>query len=365
MPIEVATYISDLVVTNPVGSESKGQGDDHIRLVKSALKATFPSLVGPINFGDWATKGGGYVGISAAATQLVTQDGATVRFNMSGGAYTYTLLAAATAGAGFTQTLLRDGNANLLTLQPAGAETINGLSSFWLGPNEGATLVSTGMAWHLLHTRDALAGDIRPSGAVSGEAGWLNCDGAAYSRSTYARLFAAIAIAQNGVRTLGSPIISSLADTSNLRAGMPISGMGVPASTTILTVDSSSQITMTQNATSGGTSEVVVAPYGVGDGTTTFNVPDFKGRGPIGRDTGGGLTTRVMGTKLGAETHALTSDENGPHTHTFPGFDNNSGEELGSGRAGSPETDTTNSSGLGTPHNNMQPSLVTAFRIKF
>ena len=47
MALEAGTYISDLVITNPVGAtDPKGQGDDHIRLIKSVLKATFPNLTG-------------------------------------------------------------------------------------------------------------------------------------------------------------------------------------------------------------------------------------------------------------------------------------------------------------------------------
>lgn len=47
MALEVGTYISDLVVTNPVGAtDTKAQGDDHIRLIKAAIKNTFPNITG-------------------------------------------------------------------------------------------------------------------------------------------------------------------------------------------------------------------------------------------------------------------------------------------------------------------------------
>lgn len=48
MSLETGTYISDLVVTNPTSSDPKSQGDDHIRLVKSAVKATFPNVAGAV-----------------------------------------------------------------------------------------------------------------------------------------------------------------------------------------------------------------------------------------------------------------------------------------------------------------------------
>lgn len=48
MGLETATYISDLVSTNPLGSDSKNQGDEHIRLLKSTIKATFPNVSGAV-----------------------------------------------------------------------------------------------------------------------------------------------------------------------------------------------------------------------------------------------------------------------------------------------------------------------------
>jgi hypothetical protein len=48
LAIESATYLSDLNVSNPPGSDPVGQADDHIRLLKSVLKSTFPNLTGPV-----------------------------------------------------------------------------------------------------------------------------------------------------------------------------------------------------------------------------------------------------------------------------------------------------------------------------
>ncbi len=48
MALETGTYISDLVATNPVASDAKSQGDDHIRLIKSTVKATFPNVSGAV-----------------------------------------------------------------------------------------------------------------------------------------------------------------------------------------------------------------------------------------------------------------------------------------------------------------------------
>jgi microcystin-dependent protein len=44
MGLETATYITDLVSTNPLGTDSKAQGDNHIRLLKEVLQTQFPNL---------------------------------------------------------------------------------------------------------------------------------------------------------------------------------------------------------------------------------------------------------------------------------------------------------------------------------
>ncbi len=44
MGLESATYIEDLNENNPLGTDSKAQGDNHLRLIKSVLKSQFPNL---------------------------------------------------------------------------------------------------------------------------------------------------------------------------------------------------------------------------------------------------------------------------------------------------------------------------------
>lgn len=73
---------------------------------------------------------------------------------------------------------------------------------------------------------------------------------------------------------------------------------------------------------------LISTTYGVGDGSTTFNLPDLRGRVAAGKDNMGGsaanrLTSTTMtadGNTLGAvggtQTHTLTSGEMPSHTHT-------------------------------------------------
>lgn len=48
MALETATYIDDLNTANPAPTDLIGQGDDHIRLIKAVLQATFPNITGPV-----------------------------------------------------------------------------------------------------------------------------------------------------------------------------------------------------------------------------------------------------------------------------------------------------------------------------
>jgi hypothetical protein len=41
VPLETATYISDLVTSNPAASDPLSGADDHLRLLKATAKATF------------------------------------------------------------------------------------------------------------------------------------------------------------------------------------------------------------------------------------------------------------------------------------------------------------------------------------
>jgi microcystin-dependent protein len=170
------------------------------------------------------------------------------------------------------------------------------------------------------------ASPLMPSGTVldfagaTAPVGFLLCDGAAVSRSTYSDLFAAI-----------------------------------------------------------GTI------WGVGDGTTTFNLPNFNGRATIGSGTYTDLVdstvTRSIAQTLGAASHILTVPQMPSHNHTQNPHEhymsqgtinqNNGGPYddpgyifTGTDTATTAVTATNNSTGGGLSHNNMQPSVVVLKMIK-
>lgn len=69
--------------------------------------------------------------------------------------------------------------------------------------------------------------------------------------------------------------------------------------------------------------DAIGTTYGIGDGSSTFNIPDYRGRFLIGTNvtyplgTSGGATTITLGiTNLPSHTHGITDPT---HTHTFTG----------------------------------------------
>ena len=56
-----------------------------------------------------------------------------------------------------------------------------------------------------------------------------------------------------------------------------------------------------------------------GNGTTSFNLPDLRGRMAIGAGAGLGLTARTLGQSGGGETYTLLASDMPAHTHTYAG----------------------------------------------
>jgi microcystin-dependent protein len=104
--------------------------------------------------------------------------------------------------------------------------------------------------------------------------------------------------------------------------------------------------------------------YGAGDTTTTFNLPDLKGKIPVGYNASETEFDNI-GETGGEKTHTITEAEMASHSHTFTATDANlDGGSLGS-NGSSDGTHNTSSSGSGSAHNNLQPYITVNFIIKY
>jgi len=146
MALETGAFVSDLVTSNPVGStDAKSQGDDHIRLLKSVLKSTFPDASRAFKFEKTLSK-------TAAYTTVLGDDRTLILCDATTAAFTVTLLAAATAKDGHVLAFKKtDSSANAVTIDGAGAETIDGATTLVLSSQyDAALLYCDGSNWHIL-----------------------------------------------------------------------------------------------------------------------------------------------------------------------------------------------------------------------
>jgi microcystin-dependent protein len=253
--------------------------------------------------------------------------------------------------------------------------------------------------------------------------GWLWANGAAVARATYPGLLAALSASATVTITIASPALITWT-ANGLSNGWPVQfattgalPTGLVAGATYYVVSAATNTFQVAAAPGGtpintsgsqsGTQTGILAPYGNGDGSTTFTLPDLRGRVAFGLDNLGGATAAnritgasgVQGTTPaaggGEEMHTLTINEmpshvhgvNDPtHTHGASGaglVGNNlsngtsravgTGDGVNSGYFQSVSV-TVNAAATGISiqanggsgaHNNMPPTLMTNYIIKY
>jgi microcystin-dependent protein len=135
-----------------------------------------------------------------------------------------------------------------------------------------------------------------------------------------------------------------------------------------------SQVSRTTNAP---LFSAIGTTYGAGDGSTTFNLPDCRGRVTAGLDPGGtagrltaggsGIAGQTLGAAGGIETETLTAAQMPSHNHTLGGNTVSflaSGGNLWSALANAPAAinawyiSQTDTAGSGAAHQNTQPTII-------
>lgn len=87
-------------------------------------------------------------------------------------------------------------------------------------------------------------------------------DGTSWGVYSFSEKSIKLTDAQTGTRTNGSAVITGLTDTSQLVRGMHADGTGMHASATIASIDSATQVTLSNNASSSGTSTITFSLAG-------------------------------------------------------------------------------------------------------
>jgi microcystin-dependent protein len=114
--------------------------------------------------------------------------------------------------------------------------------------------------------------------------------------------------------------------------------------------------------------------YFGGNGTTTFALPDLRGRAPMHNGQGPGLSNYPMGLQAGAESVTLAVNNLPAHTHNIQAYSGTGGElspannfiagydegvrTFGSSAADVMNAASVSNTGGGQAHNNIQPYLV-------
>jgi len=412
MGLEAATFVGDLTATNPVSTDKRKQGDDHLRLIKTTLKTTFPNASKAFYFDAYEAITGNE---TVAATDMNKIYGAST----ASGALTVTLpTSLVAADNGFTVTVVKlETNTNPVTVAP-NSGTINGIASlsitnagdritaYWTGATwigvvtlvgEDVVSITTNTTLDATHV-DKLLAVVPASANISltlpaassflGRVISVKLNSSAYTctlnrsggdtidgntswvlsnQYEYIRILAVsggwfVLAAQGAATGLGVPA----------GAGMDFWGATAPSGWLLCYGQAVSRTTYANLFTAIGTA------HGAGNGSTTFNLPDKRGRVTAGKDDmggssanrltnqSGGLNGDTLGATGGAETHTLTVAQMPAHTHSVTAAIVTGNTETGSGDVECNESSlTTGSTGGGGAHNNVQPTIIANYIIKY
>jgi len=236
MGLETGTYISDLNSSNPVAGDPVNEGDDHIRLVKSTVKATFPSVSGAVtsthtelNLLDGVTANTtelNYVDVASIGTVEASKAVTVDASKDSTGMRNLTITGALSAGSG---TIGGSAIATIASIYPVGSIYINAAVA-----TNPATLLGFGTwaafgAGRVMVGLDATDSDFDTAQETGG----------------------------SKTHTLTIAEMPSHTHTSTLRGNGEDENQNIPSASD----NTDPSLTMTTNATGGGGSHNNVQPY--------------------------------------------------------------------------------------------------------
>jgi microcystin-dependent protein len=328
MALETGTYINSLNASNPTATDALAQADDHLRLIKSTIKASFPNVSGAatpthteLNYLDITTLG------TSEASKAVTVDSNGDLIIPDSDKFKF--------GAGSDMQLYHDATNSYIT--NATGELKIATETSGIAVKIGHTTSETTIQDNLTVTGDLTvsgdnnivsftAGMVIPYAGLTAPSGWLLMFGQSLNTYTYRVLHAVISNTYGG-----TAYNAGVTDQSGV-------------STTFTLPDLRGRVVAGQDDMGGSSADRLTNPAGT---------------------LGHGLDGDTLGASGGAETHVLTTDQIPAHTHTYQK------PNAYSGSTGNPtvygdgfSNVSTGSAGGGTLHNNLQPTFILNYIIK-
>lgn len=185
MALESASFIDDLVITNPVNSDDKRQGDDHLRLIKTVLKACFPRAGKAFRFPTTVAKSANY-------TVLSSDDNTTFVCNTAT-AFSLTLPTLTVDHAGWAIYVLKTTtDANPVFIVPPSG-TINGYTKVRRSiENQLTKVLWTGSVFIATRPNGGVVGTVIPFHGSTLPNGYLWPDGLTFTAADYVELNAVL-----------------------------------------------------------------------------------------------------------------------------------------------------------------------------
>lgn len=135
-----------------------------------------------------------------------------------------------------------------------------------------------------------LVGTIKPWAGLVAPNQYAFAYGQQISRATYSSLFTAITQSITVTCTSASNILTGISDTTQINLGSPVeSSCFVPGTT--VNAKTASTVTVSNISTLNSNATAVFFPFGNGDGSTTFSLPDLRGNVVVGRTNMGGASS--------------------------------------------------------------------------
>lgn len=162
-----------------------------------------------------------------------------------------------------------------------------------------------------------LVGTVKPWAGITAPNQYAFAYGQEVSRTTYSVLKTAITLTTNLNCTSSSTTLSGIADTSSINVGAAVEASCIPAGTTV-TSKTSSTVVVSNPANITVAVSATFFPFGGGNGTSTFTLPDLRGYVIAGRDNmGGTAASRLTTTYFGSNTPDAQGATGGGQSNTL------------------------------------------------